>query len=58
MPFTYSGCGLHDAPWQSSFGGSRYSSGYGSHGCVNLSMDAAASLYNLVAVGNAVVVHD
>jgi hypothetical protein len=57
MAFTYSGCGLHDATWQSAFGGTRYKDGYGSHGCVNLSLDAAASLYDLVAVGNAVVVH-
>lgn len=57
MAFTYSGCGLHDATWQSSFGGSRYSSGYGSHGCVNLSYDAASALYGLISVGNAVVVH-
>jgi lipoprotein-anchoring transpeptidase ErfK/SrfK len=58
MAFTYSGCGLHDATWQSAFGGTRYSSGYGSHGCVNLPLDSAATLYNLVSVGNAVIVHD
>jgi len=57
MAFTYSGCGLHDATWQSSFGGTRYKDGYGSHGCVNLPLSAAADLYNLVNVGNAVVVH-
>lgn len=57
MAFTASGCGLHDAYWQSAFGGTRYQDGYGSHGCVNLSDSAAAALYNIVKVGNAVVVH-
>ena len=57
MAFTYSGCGLHDATWQSAFGGTRYADGYGSHGCVNLPLSAAASLYNIISVGNAVVVH-
>ena len=58
MPFTYSGCGFHDATWQSAFGGTRYKDGYGSHGCVNLSYSDAASLYDIIAVGNAVVVHE
>lgn len=57
MPFTYSGCGLHDATWQPSFGGSMYSQGYGSHGCVNLPLDAAKSLYDIVEIGIPVVVH-
>lgn len=57
MPFTYSGCGLHDATWQPSFGGSLYSQGYGSHGCVNLPYDAAASLYDIATVGVPVIVH-
>lgn len=57
MPFTYSGCGLHDATWQPAFGGSLYSQGYGSHGCVNLPYDAAASLYDVATVGIPVIVH-
>lgn len=57
MAFTYSGIGFHDAVWQSAFGGTRYKDGYGSHGCINLSHDAAASLFDLINVGNAVVVH-
>jgi hypothetical protein len=57
MPFTYSGCGLHDATWQPAFGGSLYSQGYGSHGCVNLSYDAAESLYGIATVGIPVIVH-
>lgn len=57
MPFTYSGCGLHDATWQPGFGGTMYKDGYGSHGCVNLPYDAAQSLYDIVAVGVPVIVH-
>lgn len=57
MPFTYSGCGFHDATWQPAFGGSLYSQGYGSHGCVNLPYDAAASLFEKASVGLPVVVH-
>ena len=34
MPFN-GGIGLHDAVWQSAFGGERYKT-KGSHGCVNL----------------------
>lgn len=57
MAFTPSGCGLHDAYWQSAFGGTRYMNGYGSHGCVNLSDSAAASIYSIVSCGDTVVVH-
>ena len=47
MPFVY-GQGLHDASWQSSFGGNRYKTGAGSHGCVNLPTDQAALIYNTI----------
>ena len=43
MPFVY-GQGLHDATWQSSFGGNRYKTN-GSHGCINLPKDQACLLY-------------
>ena len=55
MPF-YDGCGLHDATWRSSFGGSIYSSD-GSHGCVNLPYGKAQELYGLLSEGDVVVVH-
>ena len=58
MPFTYQGHGFHDATWQPAFGGARFSQGWGSHGCANLPYDAAASLYDIINIGNAVVVHD
>lgn len=57
MPFIGNSIGLHDATWQSVFGGNRYAQGYGSHGCVNISLDAAASLYDIIKVGDVVVVH-
>jgi len=57
MKFTSSGIGLHDATWQTAFGGTRYVDGYGSHGCVNLPLEAAGQLYDLVHVGDVVVTH-
>lgn len=58
MQFTYDGIGFHDATWQSSFGGSRYTNGAGSHGCVNLPLDKASALFDLISIGNAVIVHE
>lgn len=55
MPFS-GGYGLHDATWRDSFGGDIYSYD-GSHGCVNLPYDAAASLFSLASVGEKVIVH-
>ncbi|MCD8317224.1 MAG: L,D-transpeptidase/peptidoglycan binding protein, partial [Eggerthellaceae bacterium] len=40
MPFEGNSVGFHDASWQSSFGGDRYTYA-GSHGCINLPPDAA-----------------
>ena len=48
MPFIGNSIGLHDATWQTSFGGTRYKDGFGSHGCVNISLDAAAALYDII----------
>jgi len=56
MPFN-GGVGLHDAPWRSSFGGSIYVNG-GSHGCVNMPVQAAKKLYNSVEAGTLVYVYD
>jgi len=56
MPF-YGGYGLHDATWQAAFGGQRYLQGYGSHGCVNMPLDKARTLYGMVSVGTVVKVH-
>ncbi len=57
MRITWSGIGFHDATWQPAFGGSLYSSGYGSHGCVNMPYDAASTLYNMMPEGTPVIVH-
>ena len=55
MPFN-GGIGFHDATWQSAFGGSRYLT-YGSHGCVNMPVSAAAELYSYIEAGIPVVCH-
>lgn len=57
MPFVGNLIGLHDAAWQTSFGGTRYKDGAGSHGCVNLPVDKAAELHNLCRTGDVVVSH-
>lgn len=57
MPFEGNGIGFHDAPWQPDFGGDMYASGYGSHGCVNLSSADAQELYSIIEIGDVVVVH-
>ena len=57
MAFEGNGIGLHDATWQPAFGGSMYAEGYGSHGCVNLPYDAAASLYDIAEWGEVVIAH-
>ncbi|MBR2122501.1 MAG: L,D-transpeptidase [Lachnospiraceae bacterium] len=55
MPFIGNSVGIHDATWRSSFGGNIYKTN-GSHGCVNLPLDAAAKLYPIVNVGTPVIV--
>lgn len=56
MPFTYSGCGFHDAGWQPSFGGDIYT-WRGSHGCINMPPHLAAELYDMLEVGTPVITH-
>lgn len=48
--------GFHNAPWQSVFGGQIYTWN-GSHGCIRLDYDDAEALYELVTVGDVVVIH-
>lgn len=51
------GEGLHDAAgWRSAYGGSIYYYS-GSHGCVNLPLDLAKTLYNTMEVGDPVIVY-
>lgn len=52
------GVGLHDAVWQSAFGGSlNQIPGIGSHGCINMPYGQAEALYSMIAEGTPVVVH-
>ena len=55
MPFN-GGIGFHDATWQSSFGGSRYRTN-GSHGCINMPLNKAKELYNLIPDKCPVICH-
>lgn len=55
MPFN-GGEGFHDADWRNSFGGTIYKTN-GSHGCINLPIYAAATIYNIIDAGWPVVVY-
>lgn len=56
MQVTSGGVGFHDATWQPTFGGSWYLE-HGSHGCINMPLAAAESLYGLIYNGMPVVMH-
>lgn len=53
MPFN-GNVGMHDATWRRSFGGTIYLTS-GSHGCINLPLHMAASIYEYVSTGFPVV---
>ena len=46
--------GLHDASWRTHFGKDFYVNG-GSHGCVNIPVDAMPEIFDTVEVGDAVI---
>lgn len=50
------GVGLHDATWHSSFGGDRYKN-YGSHGCINMPLEAAKYVYENIEIGTPCVMY-
>ena len=56
MPFTLSGCGVHDASWRSDWSKSAYLTG-GSHGCVNIRPAEIRSVWNNVLTNDAVIVY-
>ena len=56
MPFNSDGEGFHDATWRSKFGGEIYK-GDGSHGCVNMPLEKAKELYNLIENDTIVIVY-
>lgn len=60
MAIVGSSVGFHDATWQSSYNFGRAGAQYsvGSHGCVNLPYDAAEELYDLIEVGDCVIIHE
>lgn len=45
---------MHDATWRNEFGGQIYIEN-GSHGCVNLPLDAAAAIYEHMSTGFPVI---
>lgn len=55
MP-VYKAIGLHDASWQSAFGGDRYLR-HGSRGCINMRYDDAENLYNAIEIGTPVIIY-
>lgn len=57
MPFTWTGCGMHDATWQPYFGGDRYKTN-GSHGCINMPYDAAEALFGMIEYDTPVIVYN
>lgn len=56
MPITWTGVGLHDASWQSAFGGSLYKT-KGSHGCINLSYSVASTIYYNAPLNTPVIIY-
>ncbi|WP_455258410.1 L,D-transpeptidase family protein [Peptoniphilus asaccharolyticus] len=57
MPFDWTGCGLHDSTWRSTYGGSIYKYN-GSHGCVNTPPSIMPTLYSNAFYNMPVVVYD
>ena len=55
MPFN-GGVGMHDAGWRGAFGGDIYLYD-GSHGCINMPVDAAAMAFDIVTMNMPIVVY-
>ena len=58
MPFTSSGCGIHDSTWRADweYGGDTYKYN-GSHGCVNTPYSKVAKIYSKAQIGTKVIVY-
>ena len=56
MPFTLSGCGLHDASWRTDWSKTAYLKG-GSHGCVNIKPGEVKKVWNNVIKNEPVIVY-
>ncbi|HIW21970.1 MAG TPA: L,D-transpeptidase/peptidoglycan binding protein [Candidatus Dorea intestinavium] len=53
LPFN-GAIGMHDATWQWEFGGNLYQT-RGSHGCINMVLEEAGQLYDMITVGTPVL---
>lgn len=56
MPFD-GGIGMHDATWRSNFGGDIYLTN-GSHGCINLPLNVAATIFENISANYPVLVYE
>lgn len=58
--FSLYGAGFHDASWQYGvFGGNKYkTSGGGSHGCINMSLETVKKLYSTVDINTPVFIYN
>lgn len=56
MPFTLSGCGLHDASWRTDWSKTAYLNG-GSHGCINIRPSEIRSVWDNVLKHEAVIIY-
>jgi len=56
MAFIDAEYGIHDASWRDTFGGDIYKEN-GSHGCINLSVENAQIVFNLVNIGTPVNIY-
>ncbi|MBQ9321998.1 MAG: L,D-transpeptidase, partial [Eubacterium sp.] len=53
----HEGEGLHDAVWRGSFGGNIYQTN-GSHGCLNLPLSAARTIYENTQPGTPIIIYN
>ncbi|MDF7639706.1 L,D-transpeptidase family protein [Lactobacillus sp. ESL0791] len=57
MPFTLTGCGLHDANWRTDWSKTAYLRG-GSHGCINIKPSEIYLVWQNVLIHDPVIVYD
>ncbi|AMB99577.1 hypothetical protein AWM75_06085 [Aerococcus urinaehominis] len=57
LPFDFTGQGIHDANWQSNFGGSSYINA-GSQGCINTPPSVMPTVFEMAYVGMPVVIYN
>lgn len=58
LQIDYTGVGIHDAYWQNgNFGGQRYKTRAGSHGCINTPLGEVSKLYDNIEKGTPVIIY-